>query len=67
MQKYIEMAASLDGMSPNVPLYKVTEGNEPRFFTTYFSWDLAKANVCSKTHTYINIYTYQHILISCHH
>nr|XP_011468035.1 PREDICTED: villin-3-like [Fragaria vesca subsp. vesca] len=44
-KKYIEMAASLDGMSPNVPLYKVTEGNEPRFFTTYFSWDLAKANV----------------------
>ncbi|KAM5558783.1 villin-2 [Rosa sericea] len=44
-KKYIEMAASLDGLSPNVPLYKVTEGNEPRFFTTYFSWDLAKANV----------------------
>lgn len=43
--KYIEMATSLDGLSPNVPLYKVTEGNEPRFFTTYFSWDLAKANV----------------------
>ncbi|XP_050383825.1 villin-3 [Argentina anserina] len=44
-KKYIEMAASLDGLSPIVPLYKVTEGNEPRFFTTYFSWDLARANV----------------------
>ncbi|XP_020539416.1 villin-3 isoform X2 [Jatropha curcas] len=42
-QKYIEMAASLDGLSPNVPLYKVTEGNEPSFFTTYFSWDTSKA------------------------
>ncbi|XP_041024480.1 LOW QUALITY PROTEIN: villin-3 [Juglans microcarpa x Juglans regia] len=43
VQKYIEMAASLDGLSPSVPLYKVTEGNEPCFFTTYFSWDHAKA------------------------
>ncbi|KAB1200164.1 Villin-2 [Morella rubra] len=42
-QKYIEMAASLEGLSPNVPLYKVSEGNEPCFFTTYFSWDYAKA------------------------
>ncbi|XP_075109954.1 villin-2 [Nicotiana tabacum] len=42
-QKYIEIAASLEGLSPNVPLYKVTEGNEPCFFTTFFSWDPAKA------------------------
>ncbi|KAF7804071.1 villin-3-like isoform X1 [Senna tora] len=44
-QKYIDMAASLEGLSPHVPLYKVTEGNEPCFFTTYFSWDNAKATV----------------------
>ncbi|XP_060177339.1 villin-2-like [Lycium barbarum] len=42
-QKYIEMAACLEGLSPNVPLYKVTEGNEPCFLTTFFSWDAAKA------------------------
>ncbi|XP_016494290.1 villin-2 [Nicotiana tabacum] len=42
-QKYIEMAASLEGLSPHVPLYKVMEGNEPCFFTTFFSWDPAKA------------------------
>uniref|UniRef100_A0A2P2MLN5 Uncharacterized protein n=1 Tax=Rhizophora mucronata TaxID=61149 RepID=A0A2P2MLN5_RHIMU len=41
------MAASLEGLSSNVPLYKVTEGNEPSFFTTYFSWDPAKASVCA--------------------
>jgi len=41
--KYIDVAASLDGLSPYVPLYKVTEGNEPCFFTSYFSWDPAKA------------------------
>ncbi|KAG9134742.1 hypothetical protein Leryth_001049 [Lithospermum erythrorhizon] len=43
-QKYIEMAATLDGLPLKVPLYKVTEGNEPSFFTTYFSWDPAKAS-----------------------
>ncbi|XP_008802634.2 villin-2 isoform X2 [Phoenix dactylifera] len=41
--KYIELAASLEGLSPDLPLYKVTEGNEPCFFTTYFSWDGPKA------------------------
>ncbi|CAN4107227.1 unnamed protein product [Withania somnifera] len=43
-QKYVEMAASLEGLSPKVPLYKITEGNEPCFFTTFFSWDPAKAS-----------------------
>ncbi|KAM7505452.1 hypothetical protein LguiB_004356 [Lonicera macranthoides] len=42
-QKYIDMAVSLDGLSPRVPLYKVMEGHEPCFFTTYFSWENAKA------------------------
>ncbi|KAL4205132.1 hypothetical protein AMTRI_Chr01g135740 [Amborella trichopoda] len=42
-QKYIDMAASLESLSVDVPLYKITEGNEPSFFTTYFSWDPAKA------------------------
>ncbi|CAI0439617.1 unnamed protein product [Linum tenue] len=46
-QQYIEMAAALEGLSPNVPMYRVTEGNEPSFFTTYFSWDSTKATVCS--------------------
>ncbi|XP_054809199.1 villin-2-like isoform X3 [Prosopis cineraria] len=44
-QKYIDLAASLEGLSPQVPLYKVTEGNEPCFFTAYFSWDHVKATV----------------------
>ncbi|XVF75781.1 hypothetical protein PTKIN_Ptkin13bG0214500 [Pterospermum kingtungense] len=44
-EKYINMAASLEGLSPNVPLYKVTEGNEPCFFTTFFSWDSTRATV----------------------
>ncbi|XP_073148631.1 villin-3-like [Henckelia pumila] len=43
-QKYIEMASSLEGLSPYVPLYRVVEGNEPCFFTSFFSWDPAKAS-----------------------
>ncbi|CAN0907789.1 VLN2 [Linum grandiflorum] len=42
-QQYVTMASALEGLSVNVPLYKVTEGNEPSFFTTYFSWDSTKA------------------------
>ncbi|GMY18872.1 villin-2-like isoform X2 [Fagus crenata] len=40
-QKYIEMAASSEqfGLSSNVPLYTVFEGNEP-CFRTYFSWNM---------------------------
>nr|XP_043638185.1 villin-2-like [Erigeron canadensis] len=41
-QKYVDLAASTDGLSPYVPLYKVPEGSEPCFFTTYFSWDPSK-------------------------
>lgn len=44
-QRYIDLAGSLEGLSPKVPLYKITEGNEPCFFTTYFSWDATKATV----------------------
>ncbi|KAF8094400.1 hypothetical protein N665_0364s0023 [Sinapis alba] len=44
-QKYIDRAGSLEGLSPKVPLYKINEGNEPCFFTTYFSWDHTKAIV----------------------
>ncbi|GAB4851616.1 hypothetical protein Ancab_031018 [Ancistrocladus abbreviatus] len=44
-EKYVKMAASLEGLSPQVPLYRITEGNEPCFFTIFFSWDPAKATV----------------------
>ncbi|GJZ42403.1 villin-3 isoform X1 [Tanacetum coccineum] len=44
-QKYVEWAGNMDGLSPHVPLYKVTEGNEPSFFTTYFQWEPAKTQI----------------------
>ncbi|XP_057547809.1 villin-3-like [Amaranthus tricolor] len=44
-QNYIQLAGSLEGLSPKIPLYRITEGNEPCFFTTYFSWEPAKGIV----------------------
>ncbi|KAJ0809099.1 putative villin headpiece, villin/Gelsolin, ADF-H/Gelsolin-like domain superfamily [Helianthus annuus] len=44
-QKYIEWAENLDGLNPRVPLYRVPEGNEPNFFTTYFSWEPLKTQI----------------------
>uniref|UniRef100_A0A0C9S7X8 TSA: Wollemia nobilis Ref_Wollemi_Transcript_12585_2099 transcribed RNA sequence n=1 Tax=Wollemia nobilis TaxID=56998 RepID=A0A0C9S7X8_9CONI len=44
-KKYMERAALLEGLSQDIPLYKVTEGNEPPFFTKYYMWDSAKAAV----------------------
>lgn len=44
-QKYIERAALFEGLSLDTPLYIVTEGNEPSFFTRYFAWDSSKAVV----------------------
>ncbi|GJZ14254.1 ADF-H/gelsolin-like domain protein, partial [Tanacetum coccineum] len=41
-QKYIDVAASAEGLCPHVPLFRVPEGSEPCFFTAYFSWDHAK-------------------------
>ncbi|CAE6074712.1 unnamed protein product [Arabidopsis arenosa] len=46
--RYIVLAGSLNGLSPKVPLYETTEGNEPCFFTTYFSWYSTKATVRCK-------------------
>ncbi|XP_024360709.1 villin-2 isoform X1 [Physcomitrium patens] len=44
-KKYIERAARLDGMLPDTPIFIITEGNEPTFFTSFFSWDTSKVNV----------------------
>ncbi|KAF3326165.1 villin-3-like protein [Carex littledalei] len=44
-QKYIEHAVSLEGLSLEVPLYKVSEGYEPCFFKVFFSWDNSKSVV----------------------
>ncbi|XP_022747943.1 villin-2-like [Durio zibethinus] len=43
-QKYIDMAACLEGLSPNVPLYRVTEGMNPAS-SHILSWDFTRATV----------------------
>ncbi|OIW09546.1 hypothetical protein TanjilG_30865 [Lupinus angustifolius] len=43
--KFLEMDVLVEGLSLEVPIYVVSEGNEPPFFTRFFSWDHSKANV----------------------
>lgn len=43
-QKYVEQVAALEGLSADVPLYKVSEGNEPESFIKHFDeWDAGKS------------------------
>ncbi|XP_061358502.1 villin-1 [Gastrolobium bilobum] len=43
--KFVEMDILVEGLSPDIPIYVVTEGHEPPFFTRFFSWDHSKANI----------------------
>ncbi|KAK7301767.1 hypothetical protein RJT34_12642 [Clitoria ternatea] len=43
--KFLEMDVLVEGLSLNIPIYVVTEGHEPPFFTHFFSWDHSKANI----------------------
>ncbi|GMY18864.1 villin-2-like isoform X2 [Fagus crenata] len=64
-EKYIEMAASSEqfGLSSNVPLYTVFEGNEPCFFRTYFSWNMFGVPVkIDRTH---NVHDDSNIIACC--
>ncbi|XP_072986013.1 villin-1 isoform X1 [Typha latifolia] len=42
-KKFLEADILLEGRSMNTATYVITEGNEPSFFTCFFSWDTAKA------------------------
>ncbi|XP_031384879.1 villin-1 isoform X2 [Punica granatum] len=44
-QKYLEKDVLVKGLSLDTPIYVVTEGHEPQFFTRFFSWDPSKANL----------------------
>ncbi|KAJ1384205.1 Villin/Gelsolin [Sesbania bispinosa] len=43
--KFLEMDVLVEGLSLEMPIYVVTEGHEPPFFTRFFSWDHSKANI----------------------
>ncbi|KAJ7546195.1 hypothetical protein O6H91_08G029400 [Diphasiastrum complanatum] len=48
-QKYLERASQLEGISQDIPIYKILEGCEPSFFTCYFTWDATKNTVITNS------------------
>lgn len=42
-EKFVEHDFLLENLSREVPIYVVMEGNEPPFFTRFFTWDSAKS------------------------
>ncbi|KAK6927086.1 Villin headpiece [Dillenia turbinata] len=43
--KFLEMDVLDEGLSLETPIYIVTEGHEPPFFTCFFSWDSSKSKL----------------------
>lgn len=44
-QKFLETDILVEGLSLETPIYVVTEGHEPPFFTCFFAWDPLKAKM----------------------
>ncbi|XP_074273714.1 villin-4-like [Silene latifolia] len=44
-EKFVERDFLLEKLSPKVPIYVIMEGNEPSFFTRFFTWDSAKSGI----------------------
>ena len=42
VQKFLECDVLGEKISKHAPIYIVTEGNEPAFFTRFFTWDPRK-------------------------
>ncbi|KAK6159054.1 hypothetical protein DH2020_006368 [Rehmannia glutinosa] len=42
-EKFLERDFLLEKLSKQAPIYVVTEGNEPAFFTRFFTWDSTKS------------------------
>jgi hypothetical protein len=45
MPKYLERVVGFEVTPLDSTVFKVVEGNEPSFFTTYFSWHPSKVVV----------------------
>ncbi|XP_042492503.1 villin-1 isoform X2 [Macadamia integrifolia] len=43
--KFLEMDILVEGLSLKTPIYVVSEGYEPSFFTRFFHWDSSKARM----------------------
>lgn len=44
-QKFVELDILMENLSQQTPLYVITEGSEPQYFTRFFTWDSAKSAV----------------------
>lgn len=42
-EKFLELDILMENLSQETPLYVITEGSEPQFFTRFFAWDSAKS------------------------
>ncbi|XP_056862428.1 villin-5-like, partial [Raphanus sativus] len=42
-EKFLKLDFLLENLSSETPIYIVTEGNEPPFFTRFFTWDSSKS------------------------
>ncbi|GJN39013.1 hypothetical protein PR202_gb28103 [Eleusine coracana subsp. coracana] len=42
-EKFIELDILMENLSQQTPLYVITEGSEPQYFTRFFTWDSAKS------------------------
>ncbi|KAJ6984592.1 villin-1 isoform X2 [Populus alba x Populus x berolinensis] len=43
--KFLQADPLVEGLSSETPIYVITEGREPLFFTRFFEWDSSKANM----------------------
>ncbi|KAL9334055.1 hypothetical protein Peur_074194 [Populus x canadensis] len=43
--KFLQTDPLVEGLSSETPIYVITEGREPLFFTRFFEWDSSKANM----------------------
>ncbi|CAK7331256.1 unnamed protein product [Dovyalis caffra] len=43
--KFLQTDPLVEGLSSETPIYVITEGREPPFFTRFFEWDSSKANM----------------------
>ncbi|CAL5039770.1 unnamed protein product [Urochloa decumbens] len=42
-EKFLELDILMENVSRETPLYVITEGSEPQYFTRFFTWDSAKS------------------------
>nr|CAB3471060.1 unnamed protein product [Digitaria exilis] len=42
-EKFLELDILMENVSRETPLYVITEGSEPQYFTRFFTWDFSKS------------------------